>query len=509
MRAVVAGVAALVIAALYLAVTPLPSVQDQHTSAEWIGPVHVVEVETGTVARDQAIRISAGRIAAVVPAARLDAAARARLRNMDGAYVSPGLWDMHAVLTRYAGSLEQPLNLAHGITRVRSILNCPSEDAVSLYACQSDKRLWNRDVRAGRMFGAITMGSGSFPVGGPERRHRDAPGAHAAATPEQARELVRLVARQRNRPDHIKTYDGLPRSAFFAMMSEARLRAVEVSGHVPIAITPIEASDAGLKAIAHTRVLPIACSSSEAEIARLRMAQRPMVEWMRLALDTHDPARCHRLWSTLKRNGTFVSPTLITRFSETKEGLRELVRDPDARTLTPGLIQLLWREDVSAIEVRSPSEEAVFKRYYGAASNLTAAAARAGVRLVVGSDTNDVGVAPGVGFHKEVELWRRAGIPADTVLRSATINAARYFGREGDMGRVAPGFVADLIFTRENPLADVRALRRPHFVMQEGRLYDRVQLNRAIESARGVAHGWRYPAHFIRDFVRNPLGFAA
>lgn len=499
------GFAALLV---YLAVTPLPRPAAAFDSPAWLGPVQVVDLERGAVAPARAIRIEGGRIAAIVGMEELSSEDRERLTDAGGAFVMPGLWDMHAVLTRYAPSVEHPLYLARGVTRLRNILNCPREGPVNLYPCQSHKRRWNEEVRAGGLVGPIIMGSGSFPVTGPARRHRDTPEDFAAATPEQARELVRRLAQEPHRPDHIKTYDGVPRDSFFALTSEARNQGIEVSGHVPSAVRVAEASSAGLKAIAHARVLPIGCSAREEELMRLRAASGPSSEWMRLALDSYEPVRCAELWRLLVANGTFISPTLITRFTETQAGLRELGADPVTLASTPGVVKLVWQEDTAAIEKRSAEDEALYQRFYAAAAARTAEADRAGVRLLLGSDTNDVYVAPGVGLHWEIELWRRAGIPPASILRAGTIHAAEYFGLGGTFGRVAPGYTADLVLTELNPLDSPGTLRAPRAVMQEGRLYRREALERMEAEAQAVAGSWRYTAHFLRDFLRNPWGFA-
>jgi hypothetical protein len=414
---------------------------------------------------------------------------------------------MHAVVTRYAQALEHPLYLAHGVTRLRSILNCPGEGAASLYACQSDKKGWNADIREGRLTGAQVMSSGSYPVGGASALHRDSPRQYGAASASEGRSLVRLIAAQPGRPDHIKTYDGLTREAFFALLAEAKARGVEVSGHIPTRVKVSEASAAGLKAIAHARSLPIGCSSREEDIIRMRAAKRPAVEWMKLALSTQDPATCEALWRTLISNRTLVSPTLITRFSETRAGLAELRRDDRRARFSPQLFRWIWSEDIAPVEARSPADDAVFSAFYQAAAQRTAEAERAGVRLVVGSDTGDAYVAAGLGVHQEMELWRRAGIPTRGILLAATRNPADYHGLGGVMGRVAPGFVADLVLTKENPLLRLSTLRSPTGVLQGGRYFNTAALVSARSAGVKAASSWRFPFHVLRDLLRNPLGF--
>ncbi len=495
-------------AVLYLAATPLPRSNSTFHTPRWIAPVTIVDVEAAATLDDQALEILDGRIQSIIPASQVPDDARPALFDAAKAYVVPGLWDMHALLTRYAPSIDHPLYVAHGVTRVRNILNCPVEGRVNLHPCHSDKSAWNAEVSRGELVGPIIMGSGSYPIAGPSERHRDAPKDFGAATAAEARGLVRLLAATQGRSDHIKTYDGLSRTSFFALMDEARRAAIEVSGHVPSAISLQEAAAAGFRAVAHARVLPIACSSREAEIMRLRTANAPAVHWMEIALGSYDPSKCRAVWATLREYGTFLSPTLITRFNETSDGVAELAADAATDAVTPALVRFIWSEDVSAIRSRTEDQEIVYRRYYDAAAARTAEAAHAGVNLLLGSDTHDVYVAPGIGLHHEMELWRRAGIPAHTILRAATLDAARYFRQQGRFGHVASGSTADLVFVDRNPLRDLSALRDPFAVMQEGRLYDRAALQEVRRRAAGAARSWRYSVHFLRDLMRNPLGFA-
>jgi imidazolonepropionase-like amidohydrolase len=71
---------------------------------------------------------------------------------------------------------------------------------------------------------------------------------------------------------------------------------------------------------------------------------------------------------------------------------------------------------------------------------------------------------------REMEFLTDAGLPPDEALRAGTTNAARLLGLGGQVGEVAPGFVADLVVTDRDPTSDLAALRRIRFVMQAGRV---------------------------------------
>lgn len=64
--------------------------------------------------------------------------------------------------------------------------------------------------------------------------------------------------------------------------------------------------------------------------------------------------------------------------------------------------------------------------------------------------------------------------PAD-LIRSATTTAARLLRREGELGVVTPGALADLLVIDGNPLDDIRALTTPEqnlkLIMKAGRIF--------------------------------------
>lgn len=55
---------------------------------------------------------------------------------------------------------------------------------------------------------------------------------------------------------------------------------------------------------------------------------------------------------------------------------------------------------------------------------------------------------------------------------NATTNAAPLLGPENQVGRIAPGYSADMIAVDGDPLSDVRVLEKVEFVMVRGRVIE-------------------------------------
>ena len=72
----------------------------------------------------------------------------------------------------------------------------------------------------------------------------------------------------------------------------------------------------------------------------------------------------------------------------------------------------------------------------------------------------------------ELVLMRNGGMSDREVLASATTGAAEVLGMEDEIGRIAPGFSADIIAVKGNPLEDVSVLENVDWVMVRGRVVE-------------------------------------
>lgn len=82
------------------------------------------------------------------------------------------------------------------------------------------------------------------------------------------------------------------------------------------------------------------------------------------------------------------------------------------------------------------------------------------------------GQREGLGAHWEMWMLAQGGMTPLNVLKAATINGARYLGLDRDIGSLEVGKLADVIVIDGNPLADIRVTEKVTHTMVNGRLYD-------------------------------------
>jgi Tol biopolymer transport system component len=97
----------------------------------------------------------------------------------------------------------------------------------------------------------------------------------------------------------------------------------------------------------------------------------------------------------------------------------------------------------------------------------------AGVIVNAGSHGHVIGLA----LHWEMWLLAQGGMSNMNVLRSATLNGARTLGLDKQLGTLEPGKLADLIVLDKNPLEDILNSNSVRYTMVNGRLYDSNSMN--------------------------------
>lgn len=91
----------------------------------------------------------------------------------------------------------------------------------------------------------------------------------------------------------------------------------------------------------------------------------------------------------------------------------------------------------------------------------------AGVSIAMGTDST-VLIPFGESLHRELELYVEAGMPPYEAYQTTTVNAAKHLGVSDELGRIAPGYLADLVVFENHPIDDLGDLGDPVLVLKNG-----------------------------------------
>jgi len=89
-----------------------------------------------------------------------------------------------------------------------------------------------------------------------------------------------------------------------------------------------------------------------------------------------------------------------------------------------------------------------------------------GVFIVMGTDTGG-----SFTFHRELELYQRAGMTAPEILTRATLDVARYLGQDQQLGSIEKGKLADFFLVPGDPTKDLKAIKTIRMVVKDGIVY--------------------------------------
>ena len=446
---------------------------------------------TGTPPQpDVTVLVSDDRIAAMGKSANIRLPSNAVVVDATGKYLIPGLWDMHV---HWYQKDYLPLFLANGVTGVRLMLGTPMHHE------------WQRDIEAGKLLGPRLFIASPI-VDGPKAVW---PGSICAASAAEGRQSVVKVKQEG--ADFVKVYSLLSREAYFAIADEAKKQGISFAGHVPISVSVEEASVAGQKSIEHLTGVLAACSSQEADLLRSAQAvfaglatNDPMAALAmvrrenQLALQTYSPAKAEELFALLKSNHTWQCPTLTVLRNIRYQDDASITNDARLRYL-PREIKASWdpSADFRFFKNRTPEDIALGKQVYQKELQIVGAMQRAGLDVLAGTDTLNPYCFPGFSFHDELGLLVHAGLTPMQALQAATRNAARFMGREHELGTIEPGKLADLVLLEANPLEAIANTRKIHALVYRGRFFPKSALDEMLSDVEVLAGKSKMPIALV------------
>jgi imidazolonepropionase-like amidohydrolase len=93
----------------------------------------------------------------------------------------------------------------------------------------------------------------------------------------------------------------------------------------------------------------------------------------------------------------------------------------------------------------------------------------AGVTIVSGTDAGNIGTQHASSFYTELLAMQQAGMSNAQILKAATINAAKGFGKEAEIGSIEKGKLANLLILSQNPLDSLAAVNNASYIINRGK----------------------------------------
>ena len=154
--------------------------------------------------------------------------------------------------------------------------------------------------------------------------------------------------------------------------------------------------------------------------------------------------------------------------------------------------------------VKVPEEE--YKNGHMLIAESCKALADQGVKVNMGAH----GQIQGIGAHWETWMLTQGGMSNHDALKAATINSATYIGLDSQIGSLEKGKLADLIVMEKNPLENIYNTESIVYTMVNGRLYDAETMNElGNEKKDRTKFYWEVPkasGSFIQDSKTGSFG---
>lgn len=417
---------------------------------------------TGAAARgDQTIVIENGRLTAVGRSADVRVPAGARIIDLAGHTVIPGIVGLHDHLyyTAAGGRSAQltfsapRLYLGSGVTTVRTTGSRAPYAEINLKAEVERNRVPGPRIHITAPY--ITGGSGNTTM-------------TLLETPEQARRFVAYWAAEG--ATWLKAYTDIRRSELKAAIDEAHKQGIRVTGHL-CSVSYLEAVEMGIDGLEHglyansdyvVNKRPDVCPTSMVAAGAALAPTDPAVQrTFRAMIDRKVP-----MTSTLAVYELFV-PQRPTKDQRTLDAMSPEVREDYLR---------------ARAQIDSNTSPVGLQRFRAAMAYEKAFVEAGGVMGAGVDPTGNGGALPGYGDQRNFELLREAGFTPEQVVRIMTLNGAKILGVDRDLGSVERGKIADLVVIRGDLTADPSIIRQVVWVFKDGIGYDSVKM---LESVRG------------------------
>jgi imidazolonepropionase-like amidohydrolase len=410
--------------------------------------VNIIPMDKEHVLYDHRVIVVDDKITRIEPSSNTLNIKADRIIEGQGQYLIPGLSDTHYHQNGWSiekDDLQYKLLIANGVTSVLDMGEWGGQDAIATrYRANKKSTL-----------------SPFFSTVGPQLDGNN------IKTSEDAIKMVQF--HQDRGYDFIKIHGNIAKDAYFTLLDEAE--------------------KAGIPTVGHTqRDKPFELALRMASIVHAEDIVMAFSDESNLSVVDMDETLAKEIATQVKDSGIYVAPTLSTvamiqdwtdpqRFKalQAREINKYLPKDDLAWWLSP-------KSDYFQPFFLSEHGLAYIDKVIKGSKMLTAALHKAGVPLLIGSDSFGIQVT-GFSVHEDMEQLQSVGVPPYHVLRAATVMPARFLGRIASAGTINEGKNAQFVLLNKNPLLDIKNTRAITGVMLKGEWFDRSQLDKMLEQA--------------------------
>lgn len=431
----------------------IPTDANQRANVLALVGATVIDGEGGAPIKDGVVLIRGDRIVSVGRAGKVRVPQTARVIDIAGKYVIPGMIDMHVHYDSWMGELF----LAHGVTTIKDLGN----DAEWCAQVRDD-------IESGRASGPrfFYVGNG-IDAPPPVRDHHigldDPVKASRAVELLRSRGVSAIKLREKSTPELIR-----------ATVKVAHRLGIPVTGHL-VNTSAREAALAGIDGLEHaTGIVEATATRHLKPDPSYTDVQRFVTELKAFAYI--DEAKAEELVKFLAAKKVALIPTMANWWRFASERRDEFAREDAELSKNPSLVYVpnhirqVWASS-ALYDIKDAEDLAEVKAGWRKVQAYLKPYEKAGGRVLAGSDT--LISVPGLSLLRELMMLVDVGFTPMRAITAGTRDNANFLGQGRNLGTLAAGKLADLVVLGADPLGDIGNLRRVEMVFKNGREVDR------------------------------------
>ncbi|MBU3010699.1 amidohydrolase family protein [Polaribacter vadi] len=421
--------------------------------------INIIPMNKDTVLVDKMVYIKEGIIEKIADNIQVNGI---QIFDGENRFLTPGLIDMHVhVWDRY----ELGLYLSNGVTAIRNLWGMPMHLRIK------------EDVIEENIF------SPTFFTTGPKLTGSEFIGDDNLNLMNASEAKVKVISHKERGYNFIKTYYGLDKEIFDAVIEQAKISKIDIVAHPSQKVPFSYHLNPQIKSIEHAEEIVQQPLEFDLDTIKLQL----IIDSISQSKHTsYSPTLTvfNNIYQMMKNDGILDSESL--------EYMNPLIKKTDSKKQFER-----WFNS----KQENPSTVERIKKQHDFHMTIVKKLHEAGVPIICGTD-GGIGVTlPGFSIHQELAFYKDAGLSNYEVLKTATVNASKTHSIMNQLGTIEEGKIANLLVVDENPLVNLSSLKNPTYVFVKGRKLDRETLDSFNEKAKNrknlIATALRYLENLI------------